>query len=147
MTYMENLLAFPITGASSVDYGIASEGLFQFIFNFSVSRQEIYSDHCEISLSIPGKAFSKINTEAYKWSTMPRPFIWNKESIQPFQNIMSSPVMENELNKFLSETFSYEVNDVEKANSTLNVFNEKLLQGLFEAEKLPQKKIKQRTEK
>ena len=61
-------------GASSVDYGIASEGLFQFISNFSVSRQEIYSDHCEISMSIPGKAFSKINTEAYKWSTMPRPF-------------------------------------------------------------------------
>ena len=50
---------------------------------------------------------------------MPRIFIWNKESIQPFQNIMSSPVMENELNKFLSETFSYEVNDVEKANSAL----------------------------
>ena len=108
---MENLLAFPMVQAL-VNYGIASEGLFQFISNVSVSRQEIYSDHCEISLSINGKAFRKINTEAYKWSTMPRPFIWNKESIQPFQNIMSSPVMEKcELNKFLSETFSYEVND------------------------------------
>ena len=71
---------------------------------------------------------------------MPRPFIWNKESIQPFQNIMSSPVMENELNKFLSETFSYEVNDVEKANSTLTSLMRNCCKVSLKQKNYPRKK-------
>ena len=115
---MENLLAFPMVQALLI-MELHQKVCFNSLVIFQPPDKRYILIIVKYLLSIPGKAFSKINTEAYKWSTMPRPFIWSKESIQPFQNIMSSPVMGNELNKFLSETFSYEVNDVEKANSTL----------------------------
>ena len=48
--------------------------------------------------------------------------------------------MENELNKFLSETFSYEVNDVEKANSALTSLMRNCCRASLKQKNHPRKK-------
>ena len=69
-------------GASTVDYCISDGNVFENIQNFAVKKQTIFSDHCQIILSLETKCdiFTKTNNsdDNYMWHKLPPGFKWDK---------------------------------------------------------------------
>ena len=65
-------------GASTIEYSICSQNLYEYINNFMVLPQNELSDHCKIVTELKGST----NTETllqddYYWETLQNNFIWD----------------------------------------------------------------------
>ena len=104
------------TGASVVDYMIASEELLKDIIYFHVHPfQPIFSDcHSKISVCIKASV-KQSQCLQNKNERMPDSFKWNKYSSQRFRKALEDKEIHNKINLFMERNFNCDEIDVENA--------------------------------
>ena len=80
-----NFTCFTHNGASTADYGLCSQELFNKIILFHVGQQTEYSDHCKITIEIPSKQQNEANAPEYRWKKLEPNFLWEENSKTTFQ--------------------------------------------------------------
>ena len=134
------------TGASVVDYMIASEELLKNIIYFHVHPfQPIFSD-CHSKISVCIKASVKHNKCVQNESKrMPDSYKWNKYSSQRFRQSLEGTEMQNKIKLFMVRQFDYDETDVENA---CDCFEDIMLQAATKSLKMKcSAKVKKKSNK
>ena len=85
-----NFTCFTHNGASTVDYALASQSLFDKIPLFHVSEQPEFSDHCKLTVEIPNKTENIVVASPLKWIPLKARFLWESDSSIYFNNALNS---------------------------------------------------------
>ena len=124
MIYLENILAKKPTGASVVDYFIASEELLKNVVYFHVHPfLPIFSD-CQSKISMSFKTSYVKKSKQNINKKMSATFKWNKVSSEKFINALQDKDMSNKIRLFMEKNHGSQEIDIDQA---CNVFEEIIL--------------------
>ena len=112
-----NFTCFTHNGASTVDYALSSQSLFDKINLFHVSEQMQISDHCKITIEIPNAKYVEPQNCPYQWKQIKDKYIWDEESKDNFKAALISEDIKTKLAEL-----SYQIEN----NVNINTIGENL---------------------
>ena len=105
-------------GSSVIDYIICNESFLSKVLFIEIhDLVKSLSDHCLLSVYLSVNFVEKYNDKMSKLKTMPNSYIWTKDSIQKFQNALSSDVIASRIKNFQNICYG---NNIDNAIRDIN---------------------------